>query len=305
MIFNVIVTGFTKSISYKEVQIKPAEPSVSVSQSEVKAEKDRKKVAEASKKRVVKVSVTKKKARALLAKKRLVLARKKAVALKRKFAVRKRQVIAIKKKKISRSKKTAYRRLKPVIMLDTQHVGKSSNPGDRGASGYGLSEAKTTEKYMDIAATMLKKDGYAVIRAGYEGKKGEYSQRAAYAKHYDADLYFAGHLNSGGKNYSLVETSYNAKAGSIKLMNTVAKAFHKHLGTTTVKRKVLSAGERGNKCVRAAAPHVPAVILEPYFLDNRLHSKYLKQDGTKRVAEAIKESVEKMVPSAKVKAEGQ
>lgn len=289
MILNVLVTGFTKSISYKEVKIKTAEPKVSV-HGEAKIKKPMAAMPKKTKKMAGKAREKTKNGKSETARK-LLRKRKALLAIKRKRLMAKK----LKARKHRGSVKTRHVR-KPIIMLDTQHVGKHSNPGDRGASGFGLSEAGTTEKYMDIAAKMLKKDGYGVIRAGYQGKRGEYVSRAAYAKRYGASLYFAGHLNAGGKNYSLVETSYNAKSGSKRLMNTVARAFKKRLGTPLVKRKVLSSGERGNKCVRAATPKIPAVILEPYFIDNHKHAVMLKKNGPKRVAEAIVDTVEKMVP---------
>lgn len=230
--------------------------------------------------------------------------RKKLIAAHRakKIAAMKRSA-AIRKKALLRRwalKKSGYER--PIVMLDTQHVGKFSNPADRGAYGYGMAEAPTVERYMGMAAAMLKKEGYGVLRAGYRGKRGEYADRAAYAKDNGADVYFAGHLNagSGRANFSLVETSSNAKSGSIKLMNAVAKSYRKHLNPSLIKRKMLAPGERGNKCVKTAAPSIPAVILEPMFIDNPGNARQLKHgDGAKKIADAIVESVEEVAPIRK------
>ncbi len=190
-----------------------------------------------------------------------------------------------KPKPVTRAWKTLH------IMLDTQHVGRFSNPMDRGAEGCGLIEAREVDRYFDVAVKLLRADGHKITRGGYTGVKGDYPDRAKWANANGVDVYLAGHLNSfdGKANYSLVEVSFNSSGKSKVLACALLDGFKKYLGLRTV-YKHLDQGERGNSCVKYTS--MPAVILEPLFIDNPDHARMLKiGEGHKKIAEAIRDAI--------------
>ncbi len=86
------------------------------------------------------------------------------------------------------------------ISIDVQHMGKPTNPADRGASYGKYQEANLVLKYASLAFQELTAKGYEAFLI----TSGTYTERHDWINRHGIDLYLACHLNAGGGRYSLV-----------------------------------------------------------------------------------------------------
>ena len=133
--------------------------------------------------------------------------------------------------------------------------------------------------------------------------KGEYATRQKQANKDKADLYLEQHFNSSGKgiwtkaDYALGVVATNASAISINFAKTYAKNIDAEFKEITRLGfdDGVKVGGRGDGNLKYT--EMPAVVLEPMFVDDPDHVAIIKSDeGQKRLAKVLVETIEKYCP---------
>lgn len=194
------------------------------------------------------------------------------------------------------------------IILDIQHAGRSSRPGDLGASadldGDGTverdeHEARLTPLYATACQALAIRDGVKVLRI--EG--GEYSTRHRMAVDVAAAdpgrrwLYVACHLNAGGGNYGLVIADARSKAGQSAARH-VADALgalpelreprgRVVTGTTAAEGSAWPRAWSTIDGIFAGPANLSGICFEPCFMDAPAHRPLLTAEGLTRIGEAL------------------
>ena len=153
------------------------------------------------------------------------------------------------------------------VVLDRQHAGKPGSRDQGAVFADGTTEAQHAMWQIENATPWLEASGVKVSIF----LKGHYPDRNRAANAAGADLYVACHVNAGGGHYALTE--YVADRGNVpgsrRAAETLLRTIDDELGQKAVGPWALRSGDRGHVCVAACS--MPAVIFEPYFVENRKH----------------------------------
>lgn len=123
------------------------------------------------------------------------------------------------------------------------------------------------------------------------GLNGKYSERIIKAQNYGANSYIQMHCNSGGGKYAIVGYyDYGPTKEYSKAMAEIFAEIYKdeiekspmdeylkdiHIWPCTTHHEDI--GHRNiASCLKTAT--IPAILIEPFFLDNKGHSEYMKTD---------------------------
>lgn len=175
-------------------------------------------------------------------------------------------------------------------ILDRQHLGKPSKPGDHGAVHGALRETDLTEGYIAAAAETLRAAGVEVLVL----TEGEYADRHRQAIAWARTLaercaYVACHVNAGGGRYALAEYDGRSKAGA-KLAAALSDACASLPGISAGKVVPLAAGERGWICIDgiyAGPGQLSGAIFEPGFIDAPAHAALWTSEGLRLVGQTL------------------
>jgi len=173
------------------------------------------------------------------------------------------------------------------IALDIGHIGKRSRPDDKGASHNGYVEADLVLDYVVAARKHLENAGHLVFLMAHDN----YNKRHDFCTDMALDLHMQCHLNSPDGRYSLIMIRDDASDDTIALTEIMSHKFKQWMGSTISKVDVkkLKGDDRGYACI---APDRPSLLLEPLFLKNDNHLKFLiRDDGIILLGKAIAESV--------------
>lgn len=178
-----------------------------------------------------------------------------------------------------------------LVVLDRQHLGKPSKPGDHGAIYGALRETDLTDGYIAAARASLERHGHDV-QVLAEGEYGP-RQRSAVALarlRRDRVAYVACHVNAGGGTYALAEYDERSEGGC-ELAHAVAALKQRGLpGITAQRTAPLGPGSRGWVCIAgiyAGPPNLSGVIFEPGFIDAPSHAPLWTAAGLVQVGEAL------------------
>ena len=184
-----------------------------------------------------------------------------------------------------------------LVLLDRQHLGKPSKPGDHGAVHGALRETDLTDGYIAAASAALRARGH-VVAVLTEGEYGQrHAEAIARAKAHPgmAAAYLACHVNAGGGTYALVEHDARS-AGGKRLADALAAGFAVLPGVSRGKVIALHAGECGWVCldgIYAGPSTLSAALLEPGFIDVPAHAGLWTAAGLERVGAAISRACER------------
>lgn len=176
------------------------------------------------------------------------------------------------------------------VILDRQHLGKPSNPGDHGATYGALRETDLTEAYIASAVASLEAAGIGSTVL-VEGEYADRQRQAIGIAKAEAGrvLYVACHVNAGGGDYGLVE--YDARSiGGAQAADALAALLPTLPGVSRGRTKGLASNERGFIClggVYAGPANLCGVIFEPGFIDATAHAGLWTPDGLARVGSAL------------------
>lgn len=197
----------------------------------------------------------------------------------------------------------------PLAILDIQHTGRASRPGDMGA-GADLDhdgqvepderEVAIVRAYVDVARARLEGMGIEVLVLD----QGEYSERHARAAaaaearpRRDRAAYVACHLNAGQGDYGLVLYDHRSTGGR-RLAESVAWELGAQLRPPL--RRVVTSWTgaptqsppypRAWACLRGiydGPAELVGVLVEPAFVDRPDHAPLTTGDGPRRIGEAL------------------
>ena len=167
----------------------------------------------------------------------------------------------------------------PIVFLDVGHIGKASNPGDRGARYKSLTEASYYIDALPFIKDALRSCGVRVTAFpdDYHDTLMDYPERNRKALAVKAKLYVQLHLNSApapgdyGKVLYISDSVYPTA-------KRISDKWNELSGIKTTPRKLLH-GERGYACI-AACPDI-GVVFEPLFINNERHYFMLTEDAVK------------------------
>lgn len=190
------------------------------------------------------------------------------------------------------------------LILDIQHAGKPSRPGDLGASadldGDGVverdeHEARLTPLYAAACRAHAAQDGVKVL--WIDG--GEYPARHKMAVELAKSdpsrrwLYVACHLNAGGGNYGLVIADKRSAAGRVAA-GFVADALGKLpelsrtiVGTTDAEGSDWPRAWSTVRGIYDGPWNLSGICFEPCFMDQPAHRPLLTAEGLARIGEAL------------------
>lgn len=173
------------------------------------------------------------------------------------------------------------------IAIDIGHMGKKSRPNDRGAEYNGYVEADLALEYAVLARKLLESDGHQTFLLAHTN----YTDRHAFCNTVDVDLHIQCHINSPDGRYALLIHRDDASDSCITLTEIMSHQFKKWLGSKISKVDVLSIKPDDSRYV-CLNPGSPSLILEPLFLKNDTHLKFmLHEEGLTMIGKAIAESV--------------
>lgn len=173
------------------------------------------------------------------------------------------------------------------VAIDIGHVGKRSRPEDRGAEHLGYMEANLVFDYATVARKHLELLGHTAFILAHDN----YVKRHEFCDSVKVDVHVQCHLNSPDGRYALILLSTDASDSCIAFAEIMSHHFKKWLGSLISKVDVLpiKADDRRYICLN---PGSPSLILEPLFLKNDSHLKFmLHHDGLFMVGMAIAEAV--------------
>ncbi len=189
-----------------------------------------------------------------------------------------------------------------LVLLDIQHRGRPSRPGDRGARGPAGAEADLAPWYALACAERLAELGVPALLLG----SGEYPDRHALARRLASAedgpvAYAACHLNAGGGDYGLVGHDARSNGGAV-LAKAVAGPLSglPELSGVRVVELWDDRAEphpwryRGLATLRgiyAGPARLSGVLLEPAFVDTPQHQPLLAPEGLERLGRALAEGL--------------
>lgn len=195
------------------------------------------------------------------------------------------------------------------VCVDVQHLYRDGkHAGDRGslyvlASGAKVYETQAATTYAGALCAWLRARGAAVLTNEPASGilTGPYSRRNEAANAWHADAYLACHVNAGGGAYALTE--YVVATGAAPLGErigvAIAQAFPVIRGART---NPLLRGQRGAVCVEACTAVRAALVVEPFFGDNKQHQGLLAAPSLLRLGETIGGAVAEWWDGARDKA---
>ena len=190
------------------------------------------------------------------------------------------------------------------LILDIQHAGRRSKPGDLGASADldrdGLveaheHEARLTPLYAQAAMDLAAAAGVPTLRI--DG--GEYSARHKMAIELAKSqpsrrwLYVACHLNAGGGNYGLVIADRRSTAGRVAagliadVLSALPELSRTIAGTTAAEGSDWPRAWSTIDGIFAGPPNLSGICFEPCFMDTPAHLPLLTGDGLRRIGAAL------------------
>ena len=174
------------------------------------------------------------------------------------------------------------------VAIDLGHQGKRSRQTDRGAEHNGYIEADLTLEYAIVARKKLESLGHTTFLLAHEN----YSKRHAFCNDMNMDVHFQCHLNSPDGRYALIIHSSQAGDRCIALTEIMSHQFKRWLGSIISKVDVLAIKPDDNRYM-CLNPGSPSLILEPLFLKNEAHLKFLlHENGITLVGLAIAEAID-------------
>lgn len=174
------------------------------------------------------------------------------------------------------------------LALDIGHMGKKSRSGDRGAEYNGYVEADFALEYAVIARKLLEAAGHQTFLLAHDN----YVARHAFCNNVKIDLHMQCHVNSPDGRYALIIHSEDAGDNCIAFTEIMSYQLKKWLGSTISKVDVWSI-KGDDKRYICLNPGSPSIILEPLFLKNDTHLKFmLHEEGLVMIGKAIAEAVE-------------
>ena len=152
------------------------------------------------------------------------------------------------------------------IVLSVGHVGKVSNPRDRGAEYQGSRESDLVLIYALSAFQHLEKQGHLVYLLTY----GDYSERKKFCRKIGAELHLQLHLNSAEKpgDYALIEYRKSNENKCSALAEIMKAEFTEELPVKKTAIWTMKKGDNGYVCCMS---DIPSLLLEPLFLNNEKH----------------------------------
>lgn len=181
-----------------------------------------------------------------------------------------------------------------LALLDIQHAGRPSRPGDLGAQGR---EVPLVRRYVEQARLHLETLGVEVLVL----EQGEYAERHRYAcdlvraQQPDRAAYVACHLNAGGGDYGLVVRDHRSRMGA-----ELAEVLVRHLEGELVPplsrvraswtSDAAAPFPRAWGCIRGiyqGPAQLAGVLAEPCFLDRVEHQVLLEDAGLDRIGRGL------------------
>ncbi|OQB15695.1 MAG: Sporulation-specific N-acetylmuramoyl-L-alanine amidase [Firmicutes bacterium ADurb.Bin193] len=148
------------------------------------------------------------------------------------------------------------------IFIDAGHGGK-----DSGASNAGLIEKNMTLITAKSAAEYLRKYGCEVKLSRVNDIYLSLTQRAKMANNWGADIFVSCHYNAGGGDRG--ETIHSVTYGKGTLLAGAIGNALKAFGQSVIKQySKLATSGKGDYYTVISATNMPAVIVEPCFIDN-------------------------------------
>lgn len=173
------------------------------------------------------------------------------------------------------------------VALDIGHMGKKSRPDDRGAVYNEYVEADFALEYAVIARKLLEAAGHQTFLLAHDN----YIARHAFCNSVKVDLHMQCHVNSPDGRYALLLHSEDAGDNCLTFTEIMSHQLKKWLGSTISKVDVLpiKGDDRRFICLN---PGSPSIILEPLFLKNDTHLKFmLHEEGLTMIGKAVAEAV--------------
>jgi len=180
-----------------------------------------------------------------------------------------------------------------LIYIDIQHIGKPHNPDDMGASkGDDVfdTEAYWTSVYAFHMEMHLRNMGYPVMRLC----DGRYSDRHERVNRYEAaypsstpSVYLSCHINAGAGSYGAMFYDHRSSLGP-DLARCIAGEFDLP-GISAVKTIQAMPGDWTRNAYNTIKDvrRPVSICLEPFFIDNPAHQRYMDVDKIYLVGEAI------------------
>jgi len=180
-----------------------------------------------------------------------------------------------------------------LIYIDIQHIGKPHNPDDMGASkGDDVfdTEAYWTSLYAFHMEMHLRNMGYPVMRLC----DGRYSDRHERVNRYEAaypsstpSVYLSCHINAGAGSYGAMFYDHRSSLGP-DLARCIAGEFDLP-GISAVKTIQAMPGDWTRNAYNTIKDvrRPVSICLEPFFIDNPAHQRYMDVDKIYLVGEAI------------------
>jgi N-acetylmuramoyl-L-alanine amidase len=183
------------------------------------------------------------------------------------------------------------------VAVDVQHLYKTSNPLDRGASfelvgGLHLDEAQAVTTYAQALCAWLTARGAAVLtnHPAVPELVGSYYRRLKEAEKWPADAYLACHLDAGNGSYALVE--YVAGSAGLPLATRIGSRLTDDFPEILSSKAVaLTRQARGFACIDGFPTDRAAVLVEPFFGDNPRQQGLFSTANLVKVGESIGEGV--------------
>jgi len=184
--------------------------------------------------------------------------------------------------------------MKPTLVaLDVQHAFRPKPfQNDRGAvftmrDGTHVAESDLAMKYAHAARdAILSRVPRSTVVMNDPSKQqlvGRYSDRAAWARAHQVDIYIACHVNAGGGNGSRTYSADHGQMGPVDTESAVlALTISDNLGDGR-RGVTLHRGERGWPCIGLVPSPILAVMVEPFFGDHAGELALFSTDSGARV----------------------
>jgi N-acetylmuramoyl-L-alanine amidase len=132
---------------------------------------------------------------------------------------------------------------------------------------------------------MLELHGINTVLLSYD----TYGCRQAFCKQIKADLHLQCHLNIAKGDYGLVLYRECDADVSLPIALKVASQFEENLPISLCKTEAMKENDARCGCITKG---IPALLLEPLFLDNTEHSTFLRSDdGIIAIASSVTQAI--------------
>ena len=179
--------------------------------------------------------------------------------------------------------------MKPLVILDRQHTGKPSNPGDTGGMSASCcrEEARMVSVYLSAAEWALRAEGVDVIPMS-DGSYAERHGRArSYASRRPTSLYVAGHMNAGGGDYGAVFYDHRSTAGAAAaefISRSLQSSCPELGGTKIIPSRTGHWTANAYYTIRGVYSGRPCgICYEPAFMDRLEHETMMTNEGLERI----------------------